>query len=100
VKDGLKQVYCTITKFQDFYTISSWSFSKYLKILDKQQYLIILHAVLLVLSIGSIVTGGILGSSYLAFGILSIVDGIATLFFGLYIFKLLGIKAKKFGFIL
>ena len=88
-----------LLSFRIFIQFLVGPFQNILKILDKQQYLIILHAVLLVLSIGSIVTGGILGSSYLAFGIFSIVDGIATLFFGLYIFKLLGIKAKKFGFI-
>lgn len=64
-----------------------------LKVLHKQQFLFFYQLLMMVVSTISILIGGFLNNFHISFILFSIFSGLSTLCLGLYVFKLVNIKA-------
>lgn len=89
-----------LLSFGIFFQYLIGPFQNIMKVLNKQHYLIIYNFISLIASIAAICVGGMIGSSYIAFGLLSFSNGAITLILGLLIFKIIGISKWKIFFVL
>ena len=79
--------YTTLLCFRIFISFITAPIANIVKIIDKQEYALIVEIIVLIFSIISIYIGAIYNNIYLAVGLLSILIGAVTLLYALLIFK-------------
>ena len=88
-------VYTQILTFQIFIAFIMTPANALANILERQEVLLVFHIVSIIVSGASVMIGGLANNVYVALCLFSLLNGLATLAFGLYMFKIGDVSLLK-----
>lgn len=88
-------VYTQILAFKIFVDFIMTPASVLTNIIEKQEAMLIFYIVSIIISAISIVIGGLANNIYIALSLFSLLNGVATIVFGLYMFRASGVSLSR-----